>query len=118
MLSPQIEFQQGISKTMSLDNSEYGVSATWIAALINPSTNIRYVANTTIENDMVRFTWPSGLDANLNIDPSQPNGTAHMSVGVYNLEIYTSDLKDIGVAYEAVRVVSSNLMAKNAPTNE
>lgn len=135
MTIPQIEFKQGISAEFAFDTTGYPTLAsgvTWEAALVSPQDGKRYKADkpTSTEPNIVLFKWPSGLDdretiegvANPNygkLDPTEPhNGTAYMSVGTYNLEIYTSDHSDIGVLYERFRVVASNLTAKNAPSQE
>lgn len=129
MTAPQIEIKQGISAEFAFDTTGYPTLAsgvTWEAALVSPQDNKRYEADkpTSTEANIVLFKWPSGLiddpeDADYGkFDEDAPNGTAYMSVGTYNLEIYTSDHSDIGVLYERFRVVASNLTAKNAPSQE
>lgn len=124
MTAPQIEIKQGIARSIKMDFSTYpdlAQGVTWMAAFVNQSTDMRYVANVSQgqhEKEIV-FTWPSGLDPEtLELDDEAPNGTAHMSVGTYNLEVYTSDLSDMGTLYERFRVVKSNLMTKNAKSEQ
>lgn len=123
MTAPQIEIKQGIARTLTLDVTNYpelesGVE--WIAALVNQSTKMRYVADNEedLSENIKVFTWPSGLDNNLNLDDEHQNGTAWMTVGTYDLEIYPSDRSNIGVLYQRFRVATSNLMAKNAPQEQ
>ena len=112
MTAPQIEIKQGIAKSFTLDVSEYPpTEAHWRAALVNPSTNMRYESETPVENDgNVTFTWLSGLNSG---EESKENTTIKMSVGTYDIEIYLSDHSDMGTLYGGVRVVKSNLVAEN-----
>lgn len=118
MTAPQIEIKQGIAKSLLFDKNEYPeVDASWQAALVNPSTDMRYVADTTDDGEVICFTWPSGLkevQGKLVPDDNYPNGTAHMDVGTYDIEIFLDDRSDMGTLYGGARVVSSNLMTENA----
>jgi hypothetical protein len=111
-MNPQIEIKQGISKSFTLDVSEYPqTEAHWKAALVNPSMNMRYESETPVEKDgNVTFTWLSGLNSG---EEDKDNTTIKMSVGTYDLEIYLDDHSDMGTLYGGVRVVKSNLVAKN-----
>ena len=124
MTAPQIEIKQGKAFQFNLDVSAYPTlptGVTWQAALVNPSTEMRYNAVATQKGNNVNFAWPSGLvdDASdpdygkLNEDAKE--GTAWMTVGTYDLEVYRSDHADMGVLYGRFRVTKSNFMAKNAP---
>ena len=124
MTAQQIEIKQGKAFQFNLDVSAYPAlptGVTWQAALVNPSTDMRYNAVATKTGNNVNFAWPSGLvdDASdpyygkLNEDAK--NGTAWMTVGTYDLEVYRSDHADMGVLYGRFRVTKSNFMAKNAP---
>lgn len=118
MTALQIEVKQGYAKSLLFDKSEYPeVEASWKAALVNPSTNMRYVADATDDGEIICFTWPSGLKQSQGkwvLDDDNKNGTAHMDVGTYDIEIYLDDNSDIGTLYGGARVVSSNLMTDNA----
>lgn len=120
MTIPQIEIKRGIKFEFTLDFSAYGPlppGVSWKAALVNPSTNIRYEANNgTPESGHVTFTWPSGLNAQGTINTTSINGTARMDVGTYNLEVYRSDYADMGTLYERFRVVDSSLLADSVTT--
>lgn len=127
MTAPQIEIKQGKAFQFNLDVSAYPTlptGVTWQAALVNPSTEMRYNAVATQTGDNVNFAWPSGLvdDASdpdygkLNEDAK--DGTAWMNVCTYDLEVYRSDHADMGVLYGRFRVTKSNFMAKNAPASQ
>lgn len=127
MTAPQIEIKQGIGHKHFIDTTNYPPlegDATWKAALVSPSTGMRYEADVTHEGAVYTFAWPSGLiddESNADygkLDDSKPNGTAHMSVGTYDYELYTSDHTAMGSLYGRFRVVKSNLMSKNAPAGE
>ena len=124
MTVSQVEIKQGIAKTFRIDMANYPPlqsGVTWKAALVNPSTNVRYESDeATKSGTVVSFHWPSGLVDDAEdpdygkMDESCPNGTAWMTVGNYNFELYTSDHSDMGVLYGRFHVVDSNLMAKDS----
>lgn len=127
MTAPQIEIKQGKAFQFTLDVSPYPPlppGVIWQAALVNPSTDMRYNAVATQTGGNVNFAWPSGLvdDASDQDygkkDDAHPNGTAWMTVGTYDLEVYRSDHADMGVLYGQFRVTKSNFMAKNAPASQ
>ena len=127
MTAPQIEIKQGKAFQFNLDVSAYPPllpGVTWKAALVNPSTDMRYNAVATQTENNVNFAWPSGLvdDASDRdygkLDEDYPDGTAWMTVGTYDLEVYRSDHADMGVLYGRFRVTKSNFMAKNAPAGK
>ena len=96
-----------------------------MAALVNPSTDMRYLCDTPqVSGANINFPWPSGLvdDASDQdygkMDEDHKNGTAWMTVGTYDLEVYRSDHADMGVLYGQFRVTKSNFMAKNAPASQ
>ena len=132
MTAPQIEIKQGKAFQFTLDVSPYPTlptGVTWQAALVNPSTDMRYNAVATQTGNNVNFAWPSGLvDVHTSDDPTEDDygklnedakdGTAWMTVGTYDLEVYRSDHADMGVLYGRFRVTKSNFMAKNAPAGK
>ena len=132
MTAPQIEIKQGKAFQFNLDVSAYPTlptGVTWQAALVNPSTDMRYNAVANQTGDNVNFAWPSGLvDVHTSDDPTEDDygklnedakdGTAWMTVGTYDLEVYRSDHADMGVLYGRFRVTKSNFMAKNAPAGK
>lgn len=127
MTAPQIEIKQGKAFQFNLDVSPYPTlptGVTWQAALVNPSTDMRYNAVATQTGNNVNFAWPSGLvDSYSDPDYGKLNegakdGTAWMTVGSYDLEVYRSDHADMGVLYGRFRVTKSNFMAKNAPAGK
>ena len=132
MTIPQIEIKRGIAFQFTLDTTAYpplSPGVTWQAALVNPSTDMRYNAVATQTGNNVNFAWPSGLvDVHTSDDPTEDdygkkddahqNGTAWMTVGTYDLEVYRSDHADMGVLYGQFRVTKSNFMAKNAPASQ
>lgn len=126
MTAPQIEIKQGKAFQFTLDVSPYPLppGVTWEAALVNPSTDMRYVANASVSGNIVTFAWPSGLVDDASdpdygkMDTDNKNGTAWMSVATHDLEVYRSDHADMGVLYGRFRVTKSNFMAKNAPAGK
>ena len=114
MTASQVEIKRGIAFQFVLDVSSYSLPSgvTWKAALVNPSTNTRYESNAPTGSGDLTFAWPSGLTQAGAIDTTCTNGTAQMTVGTYNLEVYTSDFSDMGTLYERFRVVDSNLLAQ------
>lgn len=127
MTAPQIEIKQGKAFQFTLDVSPYPTlptGVTWEAALVNPSTDMRYVANASVSGNIVTFAWPSGLVDDASdpdygkLNESAKNGTAWMSVATHDLEVYRSDHADMGVLYGRFRVTKSNFMAKNAPAGK
>ena len=127
MTAPQIEIKQGKAFQFNLDVSAYPTlptGVTWEAALVNPSTDMRYNAVATPTGNNVNFAWPSGLVDNASdpdygkLDENAKDGTAWMSVSTYDLEVYRSDHADMGVLYGRFRVAKSNFMAKNAPAGK
>ena len=132
MTAPQIEIKQGKAFQFTLDTTAYpplSPGVTWQAALVNPSTDMRYNAVATQTGNNVNFAWPSGLvDVHTSDDPTEDDygklnedakdGTAWMTVGTYDLEVYRSDHADMGVLYGRFRVTKSNFMAKNAPAGK
>lgn len=127
MTAPQIEIKQGKAFQFTLDVSAYpplDPGVTWEAALVNPSTDMRYMANASQSGNTVTFAWPSGLVDDASdpdygkLNESAKNGTAWMSVATHDLEVYRSDHADMGVLYGRFRVTKSNFMAKNAPASQ
>ena len=127
MTAPQIEIKQGKAFQFNLDVSAYPTlptGVTWQAALVNPSTEMRYNAVSTQTGNNVNFAWPSGLVDDASdpdygkLNEGAKDGTAWMTVGTYDLEVYRSDHADMGVLYGRFRVTKSNFMAKNAPAGK
>ena len=120
MTAPQIEIKRGIAFQFVLDVSSYSLPSgvTFKAALVNPSTNMRYESNAPTGSGELTFVWPSGLTQAGAVDNTCTNGTAQMTIGTYNLEVYTSDFSDMGTLYERFRVVDSNLMAQEITTTQ
>lgn len=127
MANQQVEIKRGIGFKMIIDTAIYpalATGATWKASLVDPSTGMRYNATVTANGTIHTFSWSSGLVDDTEsadygkIDENTKDGTAHMSVGTYDFELYTSDHTAMGTLYGRFRVVDSNLMSKNAPAGE
>lgn len=127
MANPQVEIKRGIGFKMVIDTAIYPTlapEATWKAALVDPSNGMRYNATVTASGTVHTFAWPSGLVDDTEsadygkVDENKKDGTAHMNVGTYDFELYTSDHSAMGALYGRFRVVDSNLMSKNAPAGK
>lgn len=85
------------------------------AVLFSIVTDKRFVADiVSQQGNTISFAWKSGLtensDGTFSLNSNEPNGTAHMPVGVYNLEIYDEDRLIVAGIKDCVEVLPSNFM--------
>lgn len=122
----QVTIHQGIQHYINVtDIPESMADSAICAALYNKATNKRYVAERSGSVDTaLTFTWSDGLkqksdtDKELIIDPDQPNGTASMDIGVYDLEIFAQNRSMLFCQPNYANVVASNVMAVNTAEGE
>lgn len=122
----QVTIHQGIRHEINVtDIPESMADSTICAALYNKATNKRYVAERSGSvSTALTFAWESGLkaksdtDKELIIDPDQPNGTASMDIGVYDLEIFSQNRSMLFCQPNYANVVASNVMAVNTADGE